>query len=105
MRENEKQSNIAQQYTLPSRATRSVTSAHHSSLGIVAANRRFTRSAGVQAPIKLGFAEPPGAAARAEVFGHDRVDQIEVDVHLVWARSVARARQRRRYCENVGRSR
>jgi hypothetical protein len=43
----ETQSSMAQQWTLPSRAGCSVTSAHHSSLGRVAVNWRLTRPAGV----------------------------------------------------------
>lgn len=54
----EKQSRIAQQYTLPSRAGCSVISVHHSSLGPVAVNRRLTRSTGVSIPIRLGFRRP-----------------------------------------------
>jgi len=40
----EKQSRMAQQYTLPSRAGCSVMSVHQNSLGLVAVNCRFTRS-------------------------------------------------------------
>ena len=50
----EKQSKIAQQYTLLSRAQCSVMSVHHNSLGRVAMNCRFTRSAGVLTRIRLG---------------------------------------------------
>ncbi len=54
----EKQSRVAQQYTLPSRAGCSVMSVHHSSLGIVAVNHRLTRSTGVSTPIRFGFRRP-----------------------------------------------
>jgi hypothetical protein len=54
----EKQSRIAQQYTLPSRAGCSVISVHHSSLGLEAVNRRLTRSTGVSTLIRLGFLRP-----------------------------------------------
>lgn len=52
----EKQSRIAQQYTLSSRAGCSVMSVHHSWLGVVAVNSRLTKSAGLSTPIWLGFA-------------------------------------------------
>ena len=54
----EKQSNIAQQYTLPSRAGCSVMSVHHNSLGTEAVKRRLTRSTGVSTPMRLGFRRP-----------------------------------------------
>src|SRR5436190_22129143 len=59
----EKQSRMAQQYTLPSRAGCSVMSVHHNSLGLVAANRRFTRSSGVLTLIRFGMPRPGGADA------------------------------------------
>jgi hypothetical protein len=54
----EKQSKIAQQYTLPSRAQCSAMSVHHNSLGRVAMNCRFTRSAGVLTRIRLSRRRP-----------------------------------------------
>src|SRR3954467_5099605 len=54
----EKQSRMAQQYTLPSRAGCSVMSVHHNSLGLVAVNRRFTRSSGVLTLIRFGMPRP-----------------------------------------------
>ena len=54
----EKQSRMAQQYTLPSRAGCSVMSVHHSSLGRVAVKCRFTRSSGVATRIRLGMRRP-----------------------------------------------
>ena len=79
----EKQSRIAQQYTLPSRAGCSVMSVHHSSLGRVAVNCGLTRSAGVLTRIRFGRRRGGSRQPVQAVLAHDRADQFEVDVHVV----------------------
>lgn len=79
----EKQSRIAQQSTLPSRARCSVMSVHHYSLGLVAVNRRLTKVNGGIDTNQVGLSPPKTRQPTQALFGHDRVDEFVVGVHVI----------------------
>jgi len=77
---------MAQQYTFPSRAGCSVMSVHHSSLGHVTVNCRFTKSAGALTLIRLGTRGPGCGSPYKPCSVMIEHGQFEVDVHVIVGR-------------------